>query len=140
MRGQKCKCYSGKNGRGLPQAKRYSAVRGGRDPREKTGPLVSVPTHSHTTDISLAILLVADEVGEVENGGERRRRKKVLGREMPFQQASTTLKQRGRGPTIDPTLPPVQERALSLIRGPVHAASLYRNLWNSKIPVLLASL
>lgn len=78
-----------------PQAKRYSAVRGGRGPREKTGLLVSVPTHSHTTVITLAIL-VADELGEVENRGERRQLKKELGRKMPFQQASTTLKRTKR--------------------------------------------
>lgn len=49
-------------------------------PGEKTGPLVSAPTHSYTTDITPAILLVADEVREVEKRGEGRQRKKELGR------------------------------------------------------------
>lgn len=114
----------------IPQAKRYAAVRGGRDPREKTGLLVSVPTHSHTTGITLTILLVADKVGEVENRRGGRQRKKELGHKMPFQRAPTTLKHRGRRPTSDPALPLIQDGASILITAPVPTTSLHRNLWN----------
>lgn len=58
----------------IPQSKRYSAVRGGRDPGEKTGPLVSM----RTTGITLEILLVSDEVGEVENGGDGQPRHRMI--------------------------------------------------------------